>query len=190
MPPIIAHCNNITQGALRQEIFYSSKYHNVRQVSMAEFKRQNLENFLSVVKKYMQLRGNLSQKDLADKTEIGVSTMSRFFSQKNVELNHQLIAKLVAILNIPSHEIIDFVEEDFSERFIRLVQFYKDNQIEIVPNNQNEPTPAKNKLDNLTPRQKTFITEFLNLKMEERDLVVDLGNNLLQYFKMKDMQDK
>ena len=31
------------------------------------------------------------------------------------------------------------------------------------------------------------MTEFLNLKLEERDLIVDLGNNMFQYFKMKGM---
>jgi hypothetical protein len=31
------------------------------------------------------------------------------------------------------------------------------------------------------------MTEFLNLKLEERDLIVDVGNNLFQYFKMKGM---
>ena len=41
---------------------------------MAEFNRDELQNFLGVVRKYMQVRGNLSQKDLADMTNIGVST--------------------------------------------------------------------------------------------------------------------
>ena len=31
------------------------------------------------------------------------------------------------------------------------------------------------------------MTEFLNLKLEERDLIVDLGNNMFHYFKMKGM---
>jgi hypothetical protein len=31
------------------------------------------------------------------------------------------------------------------------------------------------------------MSEFLNLKLEERDLIVDLGNNMFQYFKMKGM---
>ncbi len=170
----------------------------------------------------MQMRGAMSQKDLAEQTDVGVSTMSRFLSQKSTELNPQLIAKITAKLNIPLHEMIDFVEEDFSERFIRLVKFYKDELQEgelepeeltdsapdkaTVKTTEKAPEPredrredpkiaAKNsadksireKLESLTPRQRAFMTEFLNLKLEERDLIVDLGNNMFQYFKMKGM---
>ena len=74
----------------------------------------------------MQVRGAMSQKELAEQTDVGISTMSRFLSQKSTELNPQLIAKITAKLNIPLHEMIDFVEEDFADRFIRLVKFYKD----------------------------------------------------------------
>jgi transcriptional regulator with XRE-family HTH domain len=189
---------------------------------MAEFKRTKVEMFLGVTRKYMQMRGAMSQKDLAEQTDVGVSTMSRFLSQKSTELNPQLIAKITAKLNIPLHEMIDFVEEDFSERFIRLVKFYKDELQEgelepeeltdsapdkaTVKTTEKAPEPredrredpkiaAKNsadksireKLESLTPRQRAFMTEFLNLKLEERDLIVDLGNNMFQYFKMKGM---
>jgi transcriptional regulator with XRE-family HTH domain len=174
----------------------------------------------------MQVRGAMSQKDLAEQTDVGVSTMSRFLSQKSTELNPQLIAKITAKLNIPLHEMIDFVEEDFADRFIRLVKFYKDElkDSEFDPNDlgtgtettrtialEKESIPAdpvdnrtanqrkedkvksnaelsiREKLESLTPRQRAFMTEFLNLKLEERDLIVDLGNNLFQYFKMKGM---
>ncbi|MDD4975970.1 MAG: helix-turn-helix transcriptional regulator [Bacteriovorax sp.] len=193
---------------------------------MAEFKRERVEMFLGVTRKYMQVRGAMSQKDLAEQTDVGVSTMSRFLSQKSTELNPQLIAKITAKLNIPLHEMIDFVEEDFADRFIRLVKFYKDElkDVEFDPNNlgassettrsvavEKENAPAdpvdnrtanqrkedkvksnaelsiREKLESLTPRQRAFMTEFLNLKLEERDLIVDLGNNLFQYFKMKGM---
>jgi transcriptional regulator with XRE-family HTH domain len=193
---------------------------------MAEFKRERVEMFLGVTRKYMQVRGAMSQKDLAEQTDVGVSTMSRFLSQKSTELNPQLIAKITAKLNIPLHEMIDFVEEDFADRFIRLVKFYKDElkDAEFDPNDlgastettksvavEKEATPAdpvdnrtanqrkedkvksnaelsiREKLESLTPRQRAFMTEFLNLKLEERDLIVDLGNNLFQYFKMKGM---
>jgi signal recognition particle GTPase len=159
--------------------------------------------------------------------------MSRFLSQKSTELNPQLIAKITAKLDIPLHEMIDFVDEEFSERFVRLVKFYKDELNEgLEPNieeleaeakkktpekevtkesskektteekteKKNEETTKENKaplskgeqsirekLESLTPRQRAFMTEFLNLNLEERDLVVDLGNNLFQYFKMKGM---
>ncbi len=170
----------------------------------------------------MQVRGAMSQKDLAEQTDVGISTMSRFLSQKSTELNPQLIAKITAKLNIPLHEMIDFVEEDFADRFIRLVKFYKDElkeddidsaeindsapDLSTVKIAKEAPAPerrvedkdkqnAKNqsdksireKLESLTPRQRAFMTEFLNLKLEERDLIVDVGNNLFQYFKMKGM---
>lgn len=193
---------------------------------MAEFKKDKLDMFLGVTRKYMQVRGAMSQKELAEQTDVGVSTMSRFLSQKSTELNPQLIAKITAKLNIPLHEMIDFVEEDFADRFIRLVKFYKDelNDSEFdpdsaensasgsssgntkeadtpktdtdvrVPNQRKEDKAKTNaelsireKLESLTPRQRAFMTEFLNLKLEERDLIVDLGNNLFQYFKMKGM---
>lgn len=185
---------------------------------MAEFKREKVDSFLGVVRKYMQVRGAMSQKDLAEQTDVGVSTMSRFLSQKSTELNPQLIAKITAKLNIPLHEMIDFVEEDFADRFVRLVKFYKDElgeeevdaetvktsikEEENLSKNKNEEGPKKEdvknskisgemsireKLESLTPRQRAFMTEFLNLKLEERDLIVDLGNNLFQYFKMKGM---
>lgn len=176
---------------------------------MAEFKREKVESFLGVVRKYMQMRGAMSQKDLAEVTDVGVSTMSRFLSQKSTEMNPQLIAKITAKLNIPLHEMIDFVEEDFSDRFVRLVKFYKDEITEEEANSETvKPKPVaevkaevkletkpetkaeatvKEKLESLTPRQKAFMSEFLNLKPEERDLIVDLGNNLFQYFKMKGM---
>jgi hypothetical protein len=51
----------------------------------------------------------------------------------------------------------------------------------------NAELSIREKLESLTPRQRAFMTEFLNLKLEERDLIVDLGNNLFQYFKMKGM---
>lgn len=199
---------------------------------MADFKRSKVEMFLGVTRKYMQVRGAMSQKELAEQTDVGISTMSRFLSQKSTELNPQLIAKITAKLNIPLHEMIDFVEEDFADRFIRLVKFYKDelNEDEVeaseitdsapdaaTQKNENKTTERRlsaeerreetreiikeekssskdradksirEKLESLTPRQRAFMTEFLNLKLEERDLIVDLGNNMFQYFKMKGM---
>jgi len=186
---------------------------------MAEFRKEKVDQFLGVVRKYMQMRGAMSQKELAEQTDVGVSTMSRFLSQKSTELNPQLIAKIAAKLNIPLHEMIDFVEEDFADRFVRLVKFYKDelgedeldpdtvkssikeednlsvNKEEVVEKKVDTKAAQKNsaemsireKLESLTPRQRAFMTEFLNLKLEERDLIVDLGNNLFQYFKMKGM---
>lgn len=222
---------------------------------MAEFNKDQLDNFLGVVRKYMQVRGPMSQKELAELTEVGVSTMSRFLTQKTGDLNPQLIAKVVAKLQIPLHEIIDFVEEDYADKFIRLVKFYKADDEEVPPVGfsddieqkigsdltkteempiAGESTAAKDeleaamlkalgsggtaqrnasaqitiggkkrtisfqsdgerektlkeKLDSLSPRQKAYMSDFLNLDMEGRDLVVDIGNNLFRYFRQKGM---
>lgn len=218
---------------------------------MAQFTRENIDIFLGVVRKYMQVRGGLSQKDLAEVTETGVSTISRFLNQKTTELNPQLIAKIVAKLQIPMHEIIDFVEEDYSDRFIKLVKFYreeeggeeyrKDDDISpdeasklrresalsdeedlddeltktlgyaggskmsakarvkvggktrVMPFEVDDEGPRSNKtlrekLESLSPRQKAYMTDFLDLDMEGRDLIVDIGNNLFRYFRQKGMQ--
>jgi transcriptional regulator with XRE-family HTH domain len=214
---------------------------------MSEFKKANVEIFLGVVRKYMQVRGPLSQKDLAELTDVGVSTMSRFLTMKTSELNPQLIAKIVAKLNVPLHEVIDFVEEDYADKFIRLVKFYKhepggemsgppmgdeeedsfDEKPSIFSDDVNTPvgsrdertasgvrkgapsesdqiantlegtaeraTTAKIKIDGKpqsihfgeeTGKRHSDLT-FLNLDMEGRDLVVDIGNNLFRYFKHK-----
>jgi len=225
---------------------------------MSEFNKDQLDNFLGVVRKYMQVRGPMSQKELAELTEVGVSTMSRFLTQKTNDLNPQLIAKVVAKLQIPLHEIIDFVEEEYADKFIRLVKFYKADDEELPAGPQfgedveqkvgdgggaeitkTEPMQRqasgsgdeledammkalghagtaqrnasaqitiggkkrtiafssdgerekslKEKLDSLSPRQKAYMSDFLNLDMEGRDLVVDIGNNLFRYFRQKGM---
>lgn len=208
---------------------------------MAEFNKDKLDEFLGVVRKYMQVRGQLSQKDLAEKADVGVSTMSRFLSMKTTELNAQFIAKIVAVLDIPLHEIIDFVEEEFTEHFVKLVRFQKDlnqtnetssvgigeekgsiprrraddfednfaqslgtatqsararvnisgvsREIPFEPDMgaRNSDVSLKDKMQSLSPRQKAYMTDFLNLDMEGRDLVVDIGNNLFRYFKQKGM---
>ena len=92
---------------------------------MISFNQDFTEMFLGVVRKYMQIRGGLSQKDLAVKVNTGISTMSRFLNQKTKEIDPQLIASIVAYLNIPLHEIIDYVAEDSTQTFKKLVAFYK-----------------------------------------------------------------
>ncbi len=221
---------------------------------MSEFSREKLDEFLGIVRKYMQVRGSLTQRDLAEKADIGVSTMSRFLTRKTADINPQIVAKIVAVLEIPLHEMIDFVEEDFSDRFVRLVKFYKGAELEAAQEEESdieEPTreasspsqeqqaplssPAdpledalldglatgtaqrsasakvqiggrsrtipfspdeggrnselslKDKLAQLTPRQKAYMSDFLSLDMEARDLIVDLGNDLFRYFRQKGM---
>lgn len=220
---------------------------------MAQFKKENIDLFLGVVRKYMQVRGGLSQKDLAETSEVGVSTISRFLNQKTTELNPQLIGKIVAKLQIPMHEIIDFVDEGYTDRFIKLVKFYREDEdggeyrkddeispdeadklrreaaltaeedeeeideladtlgyaggsqkraraniniggkrrtLAFEPDEQgpNSNSTLREKLQSLSPRQKAYMTDFLDLDMESRDLIVDLGNNLFRYFRQKGMQ--
>lgn len=95
---------------------------------MIRFNPDFLENFLAVVRKYMQLRGGLTQKDLSEMMNVGISTMSRFLNLKTSSVDEQLVANIIATLNIPLHEIIDGVEEDSTETFKRLVQFYKEQK--------------------------------------------------------------
>jgi|GEM_PF-487220 len=220
---------------------------------MAEFHKDKFDMFLGVVRKYMQMRGVGSQKDLAAITEIGISTMSRFLSQKTTDLSPQLIAKITARLNIPLHEIIDFVEEQYADKFVRLVKFYKEEEAlksgegvtemlgegatkenigtpketghtgpedvldafseTLGPGKRDQPQKEtraemrsasgqrmsmpfgiegdkkeltiREKLERLTPRQRAYMADFLNLDVDGRDLIVDLGNSLFHYFRQK-----
>jgi transcriptional regulator with XRE-family HTH domain len=192
---------------------------------MIKFVPENTEMFLAVVRKYMQLRGGLTQKDLAETVNIGISTMSRFLNQKTKELDPQLIASIIAKLNIPLHEVIDFIDEDSTQMFKKLVSFYKeqesadndsvvsddtDSAIDKIGDSLDEDTTRtktsasikgvkmpfgerreqssqnlsiREKLNSLSPRQKGFLTDFLDLDAEGRDLIVDVGNSLFRYFK-------
>lgn len=190
---------------------------------MIRFNQNEIEMFLGVVRKYMQIRGGLSQKDLAEAIDVGISTMSRFLNQKTKELDAQLIAKIVSFLNIPLHEIIEFVEEESTTTFKKLISFYREedkkeetssidaNDFESglnesstrkttsasikginVPFGEKERRSQdsqnlsmREKLNQLSPRQKGFLTDFLDLDAEGRDLIVDIGNSLFRYFKQK-----
>lgn len=210
---------------------------------MSQFNKDKVDDFLGTVRKYMQMRGGLSQKDLSELTDIGVSTMSRFLNKKTNELDPQMIAKIVAKLNIPLYEVIDFVEEEFSDKFKRLVLFFKEEDEEIADQGVSEnekqdnqvfsrgddadiasalgtggtakrDTEAKvkiggktrsihfesdgdskhsqksirEKLEGLSPRQKAYLSDFLNLDLESKDLMVDIGNSLFRYFRQKGME--
>jgi transcriptional regulator with XRE-family HTH domain len=101
---------------------------NIKGVAMISFNPDFLENFLATVRKYMQLRGGLTQKDLSEMMNVGISTMSRFLNLKTSSVDEQLVANIIATLGIPLHEVIDGVEEDSTETLKRLVQFYKDQK--------------------------------------------------------------
>ena len=192
---------------------------------MIRFNPDFLENFLAVVRKYMQLRGGLTQKDLSEMMNVGISTMSRFLNLKTSSVDEQLVANIIATLNIPLHEIIDGVEEDSTETFKRLVQFYKEQKTadqkpgesEEAPRTQTEAKTKTNatiniggkkqqmpfgehtagvtrtdlslreKLETLSPRQKAYLNDFLNLDGNDRDLVVDLGDAVFRYFRQRNI---
>ncbi len=196
---------------------------------MIRFNPEFLENFLAVVRKYMQLRGGLTQKDLSEMMDVGISTMSRFLNLKTSNVDEQLVANIIATLQIPLHEIIDGVEEESTETFKRLVQFYKDQRSsekldeahaedraetlkkttatiniggrkQTMPfgekttssatstnNNRNDIT-IREKLETLSPRQKAYLTDFLNLDGHDRDLIVDLGDAIFRYFRQRNVE--
>ncbi|MAX67386.1 MAG: helix-turn-helix transcriptional regulator [Bacteriovoracaceae bacterium] len=197
---------------------------------MVRFNQEFIDMFLGVVRKYMQLRGGLSQKELAEAISVGISTMSRFLNQKTKEYDAQMIASIVAYLNIPLHEIIDFIEEDSTQTFKKLVSFYKESQVTEEGSEDAESTSEldsfeeglderttrsktsanikgvhvpfgdksgnaktnlsiRDKLNQLSPRQKGFLTDFLDLDVEGRDLIVDIGNQLFRYFKQSRATD-
>jgi transcriptional regulator with XRE-family HTH domain len=191
---------------------------------MIRFSSDFLENFLAVVRKYMQLRGGLTQKDLSEMMNVGISTMSRFLNLKTSNVDEQLVANIIATLNIPLHEIIDGVEEDSTETFKRLVQFYKDQKIteQKVSEGPTRPidtrtkttatinvggkkqtmsfgeanNPAttrsdvslREKLETLSPSQRRYIHDFLNLDVNDRDLIVDLGDAIFKYFRQRNVE--
>lgn len=191
---------------------------------MIRFSSDFLENFLAIVRKYMQLRGGLTQKDLSEMMNVGISTMSRFLNLKTSNVDEQLVANIIATLNIPLHEIIDGVEEESTETFKRLVQFYKDQKTSdqkisdeaTRPNETRTKTTAtinvggkkqsmpfgeagpvsstrtdisiREKLETLSPRQKAYLNDFLNLDINDRDLIVDLGDAIFRYFRQRNVE--
>lgn len=215
---------------------------------MSKFDKDKLQDFLAVCSKYMKLRDISTQKQLADEIAVGVSTMSRFMSMKITDIDEVLVAKIVAKLAIPPMEIADFVEEDFTDQFLRLVRAFRETpgsqatssttqesaQAErpqggyrtsigtesefdeavisslgvggsgkaananvniggkraTVPFRSDEGGRSSSeniqqRLAELTPRQKAYMTDFLHLDIEGRDLIVDLGNELFRYFRQK-----
>jgi transcriptional regulator with XRE-family HTH domain len=167
------------------------------------FNRDYIEVFLSIMRKYMQLRGNLSQKDLAEKSGIGISTLSRFINQKTKDFDDEVVARIVAFLGIPMHEMIDFVAEADTEQFKKLVGYVKESmskeqEVErlrgiavtsIDPAGKvfiEKKTPGdefKDKIQNLPSRHKAYLSDFVELDAESREVMVDVGEAMLRYFK-------
>lgn len=207
---------------------------------MAQFHKEKLPEFLGAVRKYMEIRGPMTQRELAEATNTGVSTMSRFLNQQTQELNPQLIANIIAKLSIPAMEIIDFVDENYSDEFLRLIKFYKGEDADLTKTqtSQNIPksdegsmdddqeqeelakalneggsqrttsaqisvgnkkttlnyvsegqAPLKEKIKNLSLHQKGFLSGFLNLDNDGRDLVANVGNEIINHLKQKGLDD-
>lgn len=206
---------------------------------MAQFNKDIIDDFLGAVRKYMHIRGPMTQRELAEATDTGVSTMSRFLNQQTQELNPNLIANITAKLKIPLHEIIDFVDEEYVDEFERLVRFYKGEDLtKTATSTRQQSTPEvsgegeaiyealkesgveqggsqaqaqasirvggrtsklvyekeardsdddvlKQKVRNLSLKQQGFLNEFLNLDSDGRDLVADVGRNIISYLKQK-----
>ena len=201
---------------------------------MEYFVREFLGMFLNIVRKYMIIRGNLSQKELSTMSGIPESTLSRLLNEKTKELDERVIANLCARLEIPIYEIADFIREESVEKFRLEVKKYRPDYQEESGNftpapgmerqkgasnfeegllssalgqkaakpkgqnnenndqEQNKSTSAnltlREKLERLSPRQKAYITDFLELDMEGRDLIVDLGSSLFRYFRQRGLE--
>ena len=125
---------------------------------MVRFDSMYLEPFLTTVRKYMAIRGGYSQKDLAEKINVGISTMSRFLNQKTKELDPQLIAAIVAKLNIPLHEIIDFIEEDSTALFKKMVTLYIEPESTDRSNESSEAQAFEDNLGHEETRKQTKAT--------------------------------
>ena len=46
----------------------------------------------------------------------------------------------------------------------------------------------REKLETLSPRQKTYLNDFLNLDVHDRDLIVDLGDAIFKYFRQRNIE--
>jgi transcriptional regulator with XRE-family HTH domain len=172
---------------------------------MMNFNRDYMEVFLSIVRKYMQLRGGLSQKDLAEKSGVGVSTLSRFINQKTKDFDDEVVARIVAFLAIPTHEMIDFVAEADTDQFKKLVSYVKetmakeweaersrgvevtslDPEGKVFIEKKSPEDEFKDRIKNLPSRHKAYLSDFLELDQENRDVMVDVGEAMLRYFKQK-----
>lgn len=192
---------------------------------MIRFKSDFLEVFLAVFNKYRTIKG-LSQKEVSEMVGVHESKLSRFLTFKTSNVDEQMVANIIAILDLPLREVIDGVEDESADSFISLVQFYKDQKlteqrssaredvgrpgadaktkthatINIGGSRQKMPfgetmtgqvkteLTLRDKLEALSPSHKAFMSDFLNLNGNDRDLMVNMGNILLSVFKQRDVK--
>jgi transcriptional regulator with XRE-family HTH domain len=191
---------------------------------MIRFKSDFLEVFLAVFNKYKTIKG-LSQKEVSEMVGVHESKLSRFLTFKTNNVDEQMVANIIATLDLPLREVIDGVDDESADSFIGLVQFYKDQKmteqrssqeegprsqvdtktrtqatINIAGKKQQMPfgetmvgqpkteLTLRDKLEALSPSHKAFMSDFLNLNGNDRDLMVNLGNILLNVFKQRDVK--
>lgn len=192
---------------------------------MMNFNKDQIDYFLSVVRKYMSLRGGLSQKDLAERIQVGISTLSRFLNQKTKDIDEQIVARIVADLAIPMHEVIEFVEEADTDTFKKLVTFFKEQAQKqlaapLFPDDPSQPVGGealhtgiyakqdqhrstvfhevgdsrlrqleefRDRIQKLSPRQRAYMSDFLELEPEGREMVVEVSEVVIRYFKSRKM---
>lgn len=197
---------------------------------MINFNKEQIEYFLGVVRKYMSLRGGLSQKDLAERIQVGISTLSRFLNQKTKDIDEQIVGRIVADLAIPLHEVIEFVAETDTDNFKKLVAFFKEQgqkaqAAPIFPDDPSQPVGVgpqvqvsdragifarqdqskatvfheitdprlkqleefRDHIQKLSPRQRAYMSDFLELEPEGREMVVEVSEVVIRYFKSKKM---
>lgn len=191
---------------------------------MIRFKSDFLEVFLAVFNKYKTIKG-LSQKEVSEMVGVHESKLSRFLTFKTNNVDEQMVANIIATLDLPLREVIDGVDDESADSFISLVQFYKDQKmteqrasqeegprsqvdtktrtqatINIAGKKQQMPfgetvvgqpkteLTLRDKLEALSPSHKAFMSDFLNLNGNDRDLMVNLGNILLNVFKQRDVK--
>jgi transcriptional regulator with XRE-family HTH domain len=177
------------------------------------FNEDFMNVFLPVVRKYMEIRQIQTQKDLADLTGIGPTSINRFFNLRTTSIDDRTVANIIACLDIPLHEIIDAVAIESTDALRGLVKFYKEQRTsdqveEVTERRQTHATinvggrkqqmpfgertekrdlTVREKLESLTPTQKAYINEFLDLDPHDRDLIVSLGDVVLRYYRTRNL---
>ncbi len=81
---------------------------------MVQLKKDEMANFMDVVKKYAKVRKSL--------TFVGNVKVNRFYKAKKKELTPKLVGDIMKLLRIPIHEVIDFVEDDYADKFVSIMR--------------------------------------------------------------------
>jgi hypothetical protein len=147
---------------------------------MIKFEKDFHENFLAVVRKYMQLRKVPTQKDLSEITGIGLATLSRFFNHKTMTIDEQLVARIIAGIDLPLNEIVDWVTEDSVKPLKKLIEYYKDQE-----KSRDIDEVIMEKMSSLSLKHQQYLLDFFLLDKTAMDLVMDQGDTILLYLNKK-----